>query len=712
MKKNKLLLLLCFLTFIVFLQSCDEDKPLVTSGDITGTVSESGSNEPIEAVLVSLQGRSQSYKTGRDGKFEIKNLPEATYTINVEKYGYLSNKKQVTVIAGKTTNSDFSLEKQVPKLNVSPLSLDFGTETNKLTFSINNNNPSTKLDWQAEKPQEDDWYSLSEMSGKGLAKGEKVVTVTLDRSKMSEAKIYTSNIILSSTNGGGSATVNIKAEKKGAEMIVEPTSLNFGKNETEKTIVVKNGTQIGDIGYTATANESWITIENGSATISGSEVGSIKVSVARLGLTAGNHNGTVVIKSNKNTVTINVSMEVIAKQKPAVTGLQVSSTKYNSIGVSAYLSSVGSAAVSAYGFCWATTPTPTTADNKNDLGGTSTSKSFNATLAGLNPKTQYYIRAYATNQEGTSYSDAIAITTLSPPTLPVVKTLGVDNVAYNKATINGSIDDLGDGYVTAYGFCYSSSNTNPTLTDSRTSIGSIASTGNFTGDIKNLKEQTKYFVRAYATNSMGTSYGGTVELTTPIAPPLVTAGLLAYYTFDNENCKDYLGEENYSGILQGTGEAPTFTTDIPGSTGKAMKCTKGKYYYLPVAPDQSVNEFTYAAWVKTKSTGYIYISHRNMLSLHNNKVRYWNSYSSDAYFNIDLATILFDGKWHHVVITRKTDGRQLYIDGRYYKSGDKYSQPGSTASIGSDYMGLMDNLRIYNRALTQEEIKEIYKAKQ
>ncbi len=37
---------------------------------------------------------------------------------------------------------------------------------------------------------------------------------------------------------------------------------------------------------------------------------------------------------------------------------------------------------------------------------------------------------------------------------------------------------------------------------------------------------------------------------------------------------------------------------------------------------------------------------------------------------------------------------------------------GDIATIGEGYTGYMDNLRIYNRALTQEEIKEIYKAKQ
>ncbi len=708
--KRKVLLL----TIIIFIFSCKEE-PLETQGSITGTVTEEKSNTPISAAEVTLQGESQTYKTGSDGKFEIKNLEEKNYTVIVTKAGYKTNKKSVTVRAGMITNLDFTLEKDLPVLKVTPEALNFGVDKEKMTFTISNDNPKTELEWLIEKPQSASWMSLSETNGT-LATGDKIITITVDRSKMPNAQVYNASIIVKATNGKGSATVSVSAEKQGASMKVEPTSLNFGTNESEKTLLITNATQIGTINYKAKANESWISIENGEGTITESESGSIKISVSRLNLAAGNHNGTIVIESNKNTITVNVSMEVLAKQKPAVSSLQSSEVKYNSIGVSAYISSVGSAAVSSYGFCWSTSPDPTTANNKNNLGGTSTKKSFDATITGLTSKTLYYIRAYATNEEGTAYSDAITVTTLTPPTMAVVRTLTIDEIKYNQVTINGSIDDLGDGYVTAYGFCYSSGNPNPTLSDDILSLGSTTEKGSFNGEITDLEQQTKYFIRAYATNSKGTAYGGTVEVTTPIAPPLVTGGLLAYYTFDNENCDDYFGEENYSGILQGEGTAPTFTTDVPGSNGKSMKCSKGKYYYLTMAPDQSVNDYTYAVWVKTKSTGIIYSQGNNYgtpkrLSLYNNKV-YYEDYG-DSYFNIDLSTILFDGKWHHVVITSKNKREfELYIDGRYYKSDNGSVGNKSTASIGKNYMGKMDNLRIYNRALTQEEIKEIYKAKQ
>ncbi len=713
--KSKFLTIIALISLVglIFIYaSCDPDKDIIqTTGNITGTVTEDGSTKPIVAADVTVSGHSQSYKTGSDGKYEIINLEEGNYKVTVSKKGYVADSKDLTVKAEQTTHGDFSLERDVPKLKVEPPQLDFANDIDQMTFSITNENYKKEMDWLIEVPKSADWLSVSKKTGT-LEKGEEVITVYVDRSLMPNAKNYSANLIVRSTNGGGEAEITVNAEKQGAVLKVEPNSLDFGDNELEKTLLISNSTKIETINFNASANESWITLADNQGTISESETASIKVSVNRLGLAAGNHTGTIVVSSNKNTVTVNISMEVLAKQAPIVTSLQSSEVKDNSIDVSAYISSVGSAAVTEHGFCWGTSPNPTTADNKNNLGGTSTAKNFNSTLSGLTASTQYYIRAYATNEEGTTYSDAVTVTTLAPPTMAVVRTFAAEDVKYNQATCKGSIDDLGDGYVTAYGFCYSKTNPNPSLSDNSMSLGSTTATGEFSGDVTGLQEQTHYFIRAYATNSKGTAYGASVEITTPIAPPLVTAGLLAYYTFDNGNCDDYFGEENYCGILQGTGEAPTFTTDIPGVSGKSMKCTKGKYYYLTMAPDQSVNEYTYAAWVKTKSTGFIYSSDYNRLALYDNKVGYYKEYSSSNYFNIDLATILFDGKWHYVVITRKTNGRKLYIDGRFYKTGHKYSDPGSTATIGSDYMGQMDNLRIYNRALTQEEIKEIYNAKQ
>ncbi len=614
---------------------------------------------------------------------------------------------------GGNTTLTVLAKKSAPLLVVNPELLDFGVTTEIMTFAITNNHPETPMNWEIEKPQNVNWIDLSDMSGTNLTSGEKIITVTVIRDNMEEGA-YNTTLIVKSTNGGGSKNVTIKAEKQGAVMVVQPSSLNFGEIETEKTLLVQNSTQIGDITYNAQANESWIILENNEGTITGAQTGNIKVKVNRVGLPAGNHNGTIVINSNANDVTVNVSMMVVAEQTPSVSGLQSSEITYNSANVSAYLSDVGSTSVSAYGFCWGTMPNPTTVDNMNNLGGTSTPKPFSSVLTGLTPQTQYYVRAYATNDIGTAYSNQITINTLSLPTMPVVLTLNIEDVEYNQATAYGAINDLGDGYVTAHGFCYSVNNPNPDINDNLVSLGSTTNTGNFNGQLTNLEQQTHYFVRAYATNSLGTSYGATVEFTTPIAPPLVTAGLIAYYTFDEENCNDYFGTTTYNGVLQGEGSAPSFTSDIPGNSGKSLSCQQQKYYYIPVSPDANVTDYTYTAWVKTTGSGRIFSGSENYygsnrFSLYGNKVWFTHSHS----FNLDVSLLILDGQWHQVTITRNSEGRKLYIDGNYYEiKSNNANSLSASALIGYDYMGKMDNLRIYNRALTLDEIQEIYNAKQ
>ncbi len=79
------------------------------------------------------------------------------------------------------------------------------------------------------------------------------------------------------------------------------------------------------------------------------------------------------------------------------------------------------------------------------------------------------------------------------------------------AASGGNVTSDGGTSVTARGVCWSTSQ-NPTTTDSKTSDGT--GTGEFTSAITGLSSLTLYYIRAYATNSAGTSYGTQVSFTT------------------------------------------------------------------------------------------------------------------------------------------------------------------------------------------------------
>lgn len=95
--------------------------------------------------------------------------------------------------------------------------------------------------------------------------------------------------------------------------------------------------------------------------------------------------------------------------------------------------------------------------------------------------------------------------------LPVLTTAAVTNVTNTTATVGGEITDNGGGDITASGVCYATL-ASPTTANSYTT-GAPAS-GAYTTDLTALAPATTYYLRAYATNSAGTSYGNEVSFTT------------------------------------------------------------------------------------------------------------------------------------------------------------------------------------------------------
>ncbi len=170
----------------------------------------------------------------------------------------------------------------------------------------------------------------------------------------------------------------------------------------------------------------------------------------------------------------------------------------------------GNSPVTLRGICWNTSPNPTTNDNlwgeENGLG------TFTCDITGLTLGTTYYVRAFAINSLGTAYGNEVSFTTLG---LPTVTTNAISGVTPTGAISGGNVTSDGNSPVTARGICWNTS-PNPTLADNVTNNGS--GLGSFTSNISDLTPSTTYYVRAYATNSVGTAYGNAISFTTS-APP-------------------------------------------------------------------------------------------------------------------------------------------------------------------------------------------------
>ncbi len=201
----------------------------------------------------------------------------------------------------------------------------------------------------------------------------------------------------------------------------------------------------------------------------------------------------------------------LVKLDPKLVTWQLSNITSNSAKASGYVIAEGDG-FTERGICWNTTAAPTTTDKKAVVEKVE-SAVFTATMTGLNYATKYYVRAYAIKSDGgTLYGADTSFTTL--PVLPTVTTTDATEVTGITAISGGKITNNGGAEITAKGVCWSI-NPNPTIADSKTKDG--IGSAEFTSNVIGLNGLTTYFLRAYATNSVGTTYGNEVTFTTLIA---------------------------------------------------------------------------------------------------------------------------------------------------------------------------------------------------
>ena len=131
----------------------------------------------------------------------------------------------------------------------------------------------------------------------------------------------------------------------------------------------------------------------------------------------------------------------------------------------------------------------------------------------------YYFKVcaalYGINQWKCTNTEMLIIPGPDGETLASVNTGAISEITHNSAICGGTVTEDGGATVTARGVCWSTS-PNPTINDNHTTNGT--GTGNFTSNITTLIPSTTYYVRAYATNNIGTVYGDEVTFTTSENP--------------------------------------------------------------------------------------------------------------------------------------------------------------------------------------------------
>lgn len=339
-----------------------------------------------------------------------------------------------------------------------------------------------------------------------------------------------------------------------------------------------------------------------------------------------------------------------------------------------------------------------------------------------------YLMSYISIDKNQGLSVRCLRDTIIIPSIPILSTITPTNTTNTTVASGGNITSDGGASITERGVCWST-NENP-IKDLSTKTIDSTGIGIFTSNITNLTANTTYYIRAYATNSVGTSYGQELTFTTSNID--ISTGLVAYYPF-NGNAGDSSGNGNH-----GTVNGAALTTDRFGNSNKAYDFN-GINNSIVVANSQTLNiignQISISYWMNFRNnivdgkyqgvskggwdvgSGYELIFRYSYSGDPNNTGAVCLN-STNGGFNSEGINS-FQNTWVNITSTFENGTQKTYYNGILQNTisagagiSSFYSNTNNlyigTRDPQNGYVGFldgkMDDIRIYNRALTQAEI--------
>jgi hypothetical protein len=219
--------------------------------------------------------------------------------------------------------------------------------------------------------------------------------------------------------------------------------------------------------------------------------------------------------------------------------------------------------------------------------------------------------------------------------VPKVTTQTVTGISSTTSTGNGNITDLGYPNPIAYGVCWNTTGT-PTISDSKVDNGAASVTGAFTASMTSLTANTTYFVRAFATNSAGTSYGGVVSFTTFTPEINIQGNSVSIVDGDiTPSAADYTDFGSTS--VAGGSVARTFTIQ---NTGTSVLSLTGTSPYVGIsgtnAADFTVTAIPSASIAASGSTTFQITFNPSSPGLRSASISIVNDDSNENPYNFDI----------------------------------------------------------------------------
>lgn len=256
-----------------------------------------------------------------------------------------------------------------------------------------------------------------------------------------------------------------------------------------------------------------------------------------------------------------------------------SSVESTSAEFSCEITSDGGASIAKRGFCYSTGAQPTVYSSVVSVNGDV--GSMQSKIDNLEPGTTYYVRAFATTDYGTVYSNEVSVKTKLG--LPTMSPVSITDIQPTSACFSSGIAKEGDGYVLEKGYCYSQS---PSPDKGDTIIYANSS---WVINVTGLEQNTTYYVKSFATTQYGTSYSEEVSFTTTYNP--VEFGSISASFIDVSRATIQCEVVSYGGnsvIEEGfcisTSPGASTTDNKYQSNGEAFQTitslTKGVTYYV------------------------------------------------------------------------------------------------------------------------------------
>lgn len=415
----KYILRLYFLSSFILFFSCVKNE-ITSTGNITGVIKDISTNQTLHGCLITLSPGGNSLSTGSDGIYSFNNLPPTSYSLEIGKEGYKAEKKEVTVIPGQTTKVDIFLTQNKPGLSITPESLDFGELTTSKNLFISNSINTGSIKYFIRTNA--DWIFLSSTEGTVSSTPNNIV-VSIDRSLLSTGN-YEKKLIITSQEGETEIPINVKQ----VENSVAKISIGNFSNITESsfdisgTLLSIGGIKITGYGHCWGESEN-PTIENSKNNLGDTqETGTFTSHIS--GLISGKTYFVRTYAINNMGIAYSNEQRVITmpiKNLPIVNTSEPIDISSKSANINGTILKDGNSKIIECGFYWGTNEsTPIKQLISSSI------RNFSYTLSGLTPNTEYYYKAFAKNELGTSYGDILSFKTLERSSIIYISSTGDD----------------------------------------------------------------------------------------------------------------------------------------------------------------------------------------------------------------------------------------------------------------------------------------------